>query len=732
MTFGKEKRIMLGWLALLAPLPLPLNDVLEWPVFFVYAGLVIHFIQKAEKGSENWLSNRALNVLGLVYLPILFVDLQQAWFRDQSVKALMHLILFLVVVKLYSIRREKEKWHVFVAIFFIFVAAMGTSSHLTITFYLIAALVMGFGVMARFAHLHMLAAMGREPNRPAPFPPMRWSAVLSTLLVVLLSIPIFAAMPRLRQPFVMGQGGNNLGLARTTGFSDKVDLNITSEIRGNRSVAMRVQLPDTVGGENMRFKAATYDYYRNRNWYRELRNPRLIRADDDGSMALPLPPLQRGARDPVTGTIFLEPLGSSTVVLPTSARGLKPIGVPVRQLSLDPGGAVFFNGLPPRETVQYEIELGDRDFIAGVEMSSDGGPVGGYPEALDTNGVTPRITQLAQQVMGEGTAREKADRLEGHLLTEYFYTTDFVGRDGQNPLEDFLFEYRSGHCEYFASAMVLMLRTQDIPARLVTGFLGGELNPIEDYYIVRQQNAHAWVEAWTGDQWRIYDPTPPEGRPAAAPRDLKLVLQQMYDYVAFRWDRYVLTYGSQDQKSFFQDLRDRIAAAWARFRAWQEQDEGQGRQISDTSGLQTDIPTFDVEADKDAESIWQDPRFRYGGLAVFLLSLGVIVLYLRRRPLSPIETYTRLRRELSAMGLEVSPSTAPLELQRLLETEHPAVREDVQRLVVAYLNASFASEPPSPEVIQEMRPTLDRILRVVAEDLKQRSKAEKRKKRRAA
>ena len=731
MTFAKEKRIMLGWMALLAPLPLPLNDVLEWPVLFVYAFLVIYFIQRAEKGAENWLSNGALNILGLIYLPILLLDLRQAWFRDQSVKALMHLILFLVVVKLYSIRREKEKWHVFVAIFFIFVAAMGTSSHLTIAFYLIGALAVGFGVMARFAHLHMLAAMGRQPDRPAPFPPVRWSAVLSTLLVVLLSIPIFAAMPRLRQPFIMGQGGNNLGLARTTGFSDKVDLNITSEIRGNRTVAMRVQLPQTVGGEDMRFKAATYDYYRKRNWYRELRNPRYIQIDQEGSLSLPLPPLNRGEGETATGTIFLEPLGSSTVVLPTSARSLKPIGVPVRQLSLDPGGALFFNGLPPRETVQYEIELGSRDYIAGVDMTSDGGPVGGYPEALDTNGITPRISELARQVMGEGSAREKADRLESHLLNEYFYTTDFVGRDGQSPLEDFLFEYRSGHCEYFASAMVLMLRTQDIPARLVTGFLGAELNPIEDYYIVRQQNAHAWVEAWTDDQWRIYDPTPPDGRPAAAPRDLKLIVQQMYDYVAFRWDRYVLTYGSQDQKSFFRDVRDRIAAAWARWREWRERDQAQGQQIPNPTGAQTPLPSFDVSGEGSL-SIWQDPRFRYGGLVVFFVTLGAIVFYLRQRPLSAIETYDRLRRGLSTLGLEVGPSTAPLELQRMLETEHPSTTEDVRRVIAIYLNASFASEPPPPEVIRDLRPTLDRILRTVSDDLRQARKESKRSRRRAA
>ena len=118
--------------------------------------------------------------------------------------------------------------------------------------------------------------------------------------------------------------------------------------------------------------------------------------------------------------------------------------------------------------------------------------------------------------MGQGTAAQRARRLESHLIDNYTYTLDFVGRSPDNPIEDFLFRYRSGQCEYFASSMVLMLRSQGIPARLVTGFLGGEYNPFEGYYIVRDNNAHAWVEAYlAGAGWRIFDPTPPAGRPAA-------------------------------------------------------------------------------------------------------------------------------------------------------------------------------------------------------------------------
>ena len=107
-------------------------------------------------------------------------------------------------------------------------------------------------------------------------------------------------------------------------------------------------------------------------------------------------------------------------------------------------------------------------------------------------------------------------------------------RSPGDPIGDFLFRYRSGHCEYFATAMVLMLRSQGIPARFVTGFLGGENNRL-GYYIVRQSNAHAWVEAYLPDSgWTVFDPTPPAGRPAVAQRSLWSAIRQAYDFMGAR------------------------------------------------------------------------------------------------------------------------------------------------------------------------------------------------------
>ena len=118
MSFLREKRLLLGYLALGAPLPLPFNEVLEWPVLFLYWLLVIVFIRRAENPALKPLSNTHLNILGTLYLPVLVFDLWSALSRGQLVPTLLHMILFVLLVKLFAIRQEKDKWQILLAIFF--------------------------------------------------------------------------------------------------------------------------------------------------------------------------------------------------------------------------------------------------------------------------------------------------------------------------------------------------------------------------------------------------------------------------------------------------------------------------------------------------------------------------------------------------------------------------------------------------------------------------------------
>jgi transglutaminase-like putative cysteine protease len=114
---------------------------------------------------------------------------------------------------------------------------------------------------------------------------------------------------------------------------------------------------------------------------------------------------------------------------------------------------------------------------------------------LESQGVSERIAALARSVTADKASRfDMAQAIERHLTSHYRYSLDVPLANQANPIEEFLFSRKTGYCEHYATAMVLMLRSIGIPARLVTGFLATEWNDYGNYYVVRQQDAHAWVE----------------------------------------------------------------------------------------------------------------------------------------------------------------------------------------------------------------------------------------------
>ncbi|HEX5759138.1 MAG TPA: DUF3488 and transglutaminase-like domain-containing protein, partial [Thermoanaerobaculia bacterium] len=540
MTFAREKRLLLGALALLAPLPLPFNQMVRWPMLLAYLAAVGWFLRRAWRDEPRWLPAWGMNLLGLAYLPFFVFDVF-ALGRGRLVGPILHLGLFALAVKLFALERERDKWQAALGVFFLFLAAMGTSVHPSIALYLLAFAGLGLLLLARFAYLHVLAGFGRhEPAGPRL--PLRGFLVAGTLASALLAIPLFATLPRLRSPYIVGRGTPPMGSTiEAAGFSEDVTLDSIGRIRESREVALRLRFEDAaIPDREMRFKAATHEIYDGGRWQR---------SPEAGSLQR-----RRGVRfwlmpgKPVAWVeVWRQPMKSASLPLPVETLVVEPT---VSQLFVDRGGAV---SLPhaPIETLYYRAGLAAQpvDAARGATPGSGDG-------ALDLAGVTPRIADLAARVMGEGPPAERIRRLELHLTQQYDYTVDFTGRAADNPIEDFLFTYRSGQCEYFASAMVLMLRSQGVPARLVTGFLGGEYNLFEDYFIVRDANAHAWVEAYLpGAGWRTFDPTPAAGRPVAAEEGAFGLMRQAYDFLLFRWDRYVLTFGLYDQLTIFRTLR---------------------------------------------------------------------------------------------------------------------------------------------------------------------------------
>jgi hypothetical protein len=153
-----------------------------------------------------------------------------------------------------------------------------------------------------------------------------------------------------------------------------------------------------------------------------------------------------------------------------------------------------------------------------------------------------RIAELARSLTaGSTNDLERARSLERHLRTDFGYTLELPDRETADPLAYFLFTRRKGHCEYFASAMAVMLRSIEIPARMATGFQSGVYNPVSDLWLVRASDAHSWVEAWIpGRGWTTFDPTPPDPNPPTFALLTRLTLY--LDAAETFWQQWVVDY----------------------------------------------------------------------------------------------------------------------------------------------------------------------------------------------
>src|SRR5207237_3973851 len=174
----------------------------------------------------------------------------------------------------------------------------------------------------------------------------------------------------------------------------------------------------------------------------------------------------------------------------------------------------------------------------------------------------PRIPVLAKNVTAQAGARtgyDEARAIESHLRDSYQYSLDLKA-GGPDPLSDFLFHVRSGHCEYFSTAMAVMLRTRGIASRVVNGFLPGEYNQAAGAYTVRRSDAHSWVEVYfpQTNSWVTFDPTPSAGRTSHERTGLAGILSKYSEAMELVWFQYVVAYDKQEQRSLVSSIRQQL------------------------------------------------------------------------------------------------------------------------------------------------------------------------------
>lgn len=685
MTWQRS-RLWVGALALLAPLPLPFNEMALWPVTLVYLAVATGWLVSVWRGANPLLRPWVLNLLGGLYLPVLLVDLAAAQ-GGQVLRPLVHVAMFATAAKLFALRGERDKWHALMGAFFLFVAGMGSSVHPALVVHMVVFSTVTIGALVHFAE-----AQSRRPFAASAPIPGKGALVAGIVTVTVVGCAIlFPVLPRVTQPYVAGGGSANLGGAGgVSAFAEDLTLDSIGSIRNDRSVALRLVFDGPIPPE-IRLKGSSYDLYRDHRWLRT-QGTRFLRARS-GWVDLAERVLPRGEV-----AVFSRLTGSPMMPILTQAVTVESN---TRWLGRSPGGDIRplrWRGTPLRYQMSYGAEPLT---LADVPPN---------PETLDRQGITPGIADYAERFLsGPESSAEQVAGLERHLQEDFSYSLD-LDLDPDNPVEDFLLRARSGHCEYFASSLVLMLRSQGIPARVVSGFLGAEGNPLEAFHVVRNSNAHAWVEAWVEGGWTMLDPTPAVARPRSGSRRSVALWQRLldtYDWLIYRWDRYILTFSSEDQSSIF-------TAIWARLENfWAELWGGREEEPADEAATPADPESLSAPVEETgAETGWP---WHWWLLAAVLLMLaaGLAAWWRLRegRRLTATAIYLQLREAAPRVGVDADESSAPARVVGTWARLEPDVGPQLRMILDAYLEESFGGR----EIERLERDNLERGWKVISD-----------------
>ena len=491
------------------------------------------------------------SVLTLVCMPLFLVD--YVWLSRSFLISSVHLLMLLASILLLMRSSDRDLFWLYLISF----AWLAAGAVLSVDFaFLLSLLLFIFSAVGTLILYEMRRSYERALRRGPTDPPLaaprysgpahdifaRFPAVKMTWLflamagtIVLLSIPLFLILPRVSSGF----HGHPRGRTKlVSGFSESVELGQIGTIKESDSVVMKVRLngQTSILPSELKWRGIALDFFDGRAW--KLSIAGRSRLDSAGRYFK----LEESARGPglLLQTFFLEPLSTDTVF---AASRVLAVSSNLGHLERDAQGGLTTSPHPGTR-IRYEA-VSDVTPVDAALVPREQGVLPGDVSAtcLQVPAMSPKVKELSARITAaEPHPMRKAKLLEQYLRSGYRYSLRLKGSPRHtDPISSFLFEVREGHCEYFASAMVLMLRHIGIPARLVNGFRAGEYSVLGDAWIVRQYDAHSWVEAYFKPfGWIEFDPTPAEPR---RPRSAVMSLaSEIFEALDIYWWEGVVSY----------------------------------------------------------------------------------------------------------------------------------------------------------------------------------------------
>lgn len=522
--------------------------------------------------SERWTT--PLSIAYFIFFAIDYLAVSRTF-----LPATIHLALFGVVIRMFSLRRERDHITLAILAFLMVLASAVLTVDSTFLFCFAAFMLMAVATFVLMemrrsglaANIQARHSSDPQEHRHLAFALVRFTPALM-LMILGCAVALFFVMPRMSAGYL---GGYSYGTDFSSGFSDHVQLGQIGYIQQSNSVVMHIQIDgDKAGLYDLHWRGVSLADFDGHIWSNNDNRPTPLSRRPDTTFALPSD--DRGPRSYATASlereklvhykVLMEPIGTNVFFLAPWAFSLRG---DYRQIAGDTGGAVY----------DYDFQHPISRYEATSDIATPTAPElraagRNYPAKvaqiylhLPESGIDPRIPRLASQITRSAkTDYDKASVVENYLRTRYGYTLQLPQTEVKDPIANFLFERKQGHCEYFASSMAVMLRTLGIPSRVVNGFRSDEFNDITASYVVRAKDAHSWVEAYfPGYGWQTFDPTPASGTSTLHGWNrFALYL----DAAASFWRDWVITYDSSNQYVLTRGAINTSRGLWEGARIW--------------------------------------------------------------------------------------------------------------------------------------------------------------------
>ena len=650
---------------------------------------------------EFAIPERWTTFLTLIYVFIYFADY---FFLSRGfLAASVHLVLFAMVVRLFSLQRTRDHYMLAILSFLMVLAAAVLTAGSVFLFSFAGFLLVAVITFVLMEMRHSVATEQTHALDPrVASPPRRMAygllAIAPVLMLMILAggFLVFFLLPRISSHYLSAYTPTS---DVSTGFTDRVQLGRIGEIQQSSAVVMHIEIQnDLQGVYDLKWRGVALSAFDGKVWSNSFEQTRLRPAGDGSYRLAPLADprgLATVAGRSIRYRVLMEPLGTSVFFLADKPQSLMG---DFRQVGTDDGGSVYnLDTDHPINRYEAESQLAETDSDE-LRLAANSAP-GGMDKYLKLPPLDIRILKLAEEITASAPSNyDKALALERYLSTHFGYTLELPRILPLDPLANFLFERKRGHCEYFASSMAAMLRLLHIPSRIVMGFHGGEFNDLTGQYVVRASDAHSWVEAYfPGSGWVAFDPTPA----GSVPTRTGWSRMQLYvDAAASFWREWIVNYDVSHQRTLGKD------AATSSRRFFDEARRWIGRRhralLRSARRAHAHFTNFPVR--------WLAGSIGFAAVLITLLNLGRVVRGLRDRRLrahperAPRESaalwYGRMVGRLARLGWRKSPSQTPLDFVAAIQ--EAALQSKVARFTRAYESARFGKSVDDAQSLPEL------------------------------